>query len=114
MWNRNKILTRQGFFVVKTPREGLEMNGVNLYTSETYSEFSQTSEIECFAEIAYSWKPLTILAKRSILDLSLGSEYAYASVLLLYPYSSIVSHLSDKESTIPWFPFFVKLSGSEI
>ena len=41
------------------------------------SESSQTSEIEFFAKIVYSWKPWTIFAKSSMLNVWLGSEFVY-------------------------------------
>ena len=45
--------------------------------TEAYSEPSQTSEMELFAEIDNSIRPLTIFAKSSILNIWLGSEYAF-------------------------------------
>ena len=42
----------------------------------TYSESSQTSKIVLFVKIVNGWKPLFNLAKSSILDLWLDSEYA--------------------------------------
>ena len=38
-------------------------------------ETSQTSKMEVFANIVNGWKPLTILAECSILDVWKGSEY---------------------------------------
>ena len=43
-------------------------------TPEAYSEPSGTSKMEFFAKIVNGWKPLTIFAKSSILDIRLGSE----------------------------------------
>ena len=43
---------------------------------EAYSEPSKTAKIELFANIVNSWKPSTICAKSSILDVGLKSEYA--------------------------------------
>ena len=42
---------------------------------EAYSGLSQTSKIEFLAKIGYGWKPLTIFAKKSILDSWQGSGY---------------------------------------
>ena len=42
---------------------------------EAYSEPSRTSMIELLEKINYGWKPLTIFAKNSILDVGLGSEH---------------------------------------
>ena len=47
------------------------------------SESSQTSKIEAFAIIDNGWKPLTIFAKISTLDIWLGSEYASKIVEIL-------------------------------
>ena len=44
--------------------------------TEAYSEPCQTSKIESFAKIVNGFMPLTIFAKRSILDVWQGSEYA--------------------------------------
>ena len=44
--------------------------------AETYSEQCRTSKMKRFAEIVYTCKVLTIFAKRSILDVWHGSEYA--------------------------------------
>ena len=43
---------------------------------ETYSELSKTSSMELFEKIVKSWKPLTIFAKTSILDIWQDSDYA--------------------------------------
>ena len=63
--------------------------------SEAYSEPSWTSKMDLFAKIVNGWTPLTIFAKRSILDVRLGSEYA-----------------SDPH--LPSFPDFFKISNLEI
>ena len=44
--------------------------------SEAYSEPCQISKIVRFAKIVNSFQSLTIFAKRSILDVSQGSEYS--------------------------------------
>ena len=44
------------------------------HNEETYSEPCQTTEMKLFAKKVNSWKPLTIIAKISILDVLLGSE----------------------------------------
>ena len=44
--------------------------------SEAHSESSRTSKMDLFAKIVNGVQPLTIFAKRSILDVQLGSEYA--------------------------------------
>ena len=49
---------------------------IYIYNTEANSESSQTSEMEFFVKTVTGWKPLTILAKSSILDVSVGSEYA--------------------------------------
>ena len=41
-----------------------------------YSEPYQTSKMERFARVVNAFKPLTIFAERSILDVWQGSEYA--------------------------------------
>ena len=43
--------------------------------SEVFSESSQSSKMELFATIVNGWKPLTILAKSSILEVWLRLEY---------------------------------------
>ena len=43
--------------------------------AEAYSGLPQTSKIEFLAKIGYGWKPLTIFAKKSILDSWQGSGY---------------------------------------
>ena len=44
--------------------------------SQVYNETIQTSKIELFVKLVNGWKPLIIFAKRFILDIWLGSEYA--------------------------------------
>ena len=44
--------------------------------AEVYSKPSQLIKVESFPKMAIRWKPLTIFAKNSILDVWLGSEYA--------------------------------------
>ena len=44
--------------------------------SQVYNETIQTSKIEPFVKLVNGWKPLIIFAKRFILDIWLGSEYA--------------------------------------
>ena len=44
-------------------------------TSEAYPELSRTSEMELFAKVVNDWKPLTIFAKSSIIDVRLVFEY---------------------------------------
>ena len=44
---------------------------------EVYLEPCHTSKMDRFAKIVNSYKPLTIFAKRSILDIWQGSEYIY-------------------------------------
>ena len=44
------------------------------HNEEAYSEPCQTTEMKLFAKKVNSWKPLTIIAKISILDVLLGSE----------------------------------------
>ena len=46
--------------------------------SEVYSKHSQISNMMLFMKIVNSWKPLTIFAKSSIVDVWLGSEYTSA------------------------------------
>ena len=48
---------------------------------EAYWEPSQSSKKEFFAEIFNGWKPLTIVAKSSILDVWQVSEYASACTM---------------------------------
>ena len=43
---------------------------------EAYTEPSQISKMESFAETVDAFQALTIFEKSSILDISLGSEYA--------------------------------------
>ena len=52
--------------------------GCYLVSEESHSEPSQTIKMEVFAKIVDSFLPLTLSAKSSILDSSLGSEYALA------------------------------------
>ena len=42
---------------------------------EAYSKPCQTSKMECFAKKVTGWKPLSVLRKRSILDIWQGFEY---------------------------------------
>ena len=42
-----------------------------------YSEPYQTSKMDRLAKIVYGFYPLTIFAKRSILDIWKGSEYGF-------------------------------------
>ena len=49
------------------------------YLTETQSEPSQASKVELFAKIVNCFEPITIFAKRSNLDIWLGSEYASVS-----------------------------------
>ena len=51
----------------------------NAYYSEAYSEHCQTFKIERFEKIVEDFELLTIFAKRSILDVWQGSEYASAA-----------------------------------
>ena len=46
-------------------------------TPEPYSEPCQTYKMELFAKIFNGFPPLTVLAKSSILDIWLGSKYAF-------------------------------------
>ena len=43
---------------------------------KAYSEHCQTSKMERFENIIEGFEPLTVFAKRSILDVWQGSEYA--------------------------------------
>ena len=53
--------------------------GFCLYIPETYTEPCKVSVMEHFAKIVTSFQLLTIFAKRSILDVSQRSEYAFAN-----------------------------------
>ena len=55
---------------------------------------SRASNMELLAKIVNGWKPFTVFAKSSILDVWLGSEY-----------TSAVKHL--------WWTFFVKIALGE-
>ena len=46
--------------------------------TKVYSEGCQPSKVEFFGDVVNSFQPLTIFAKRSILDVWQGSEYASA------------------------------------
>ena len=55
-------------------------HGINRSTkwscqTETYLEPCQISKMECFAKIINGFQPLTIFARRSILDVRQGSMY---------------------------------------
>ena len=50
-------------------------NPIWIRQSNVYSGLYQTSKIDRFAKIGTGFKPLTIFAKRSILDVWQGSEY---------------------------------------
>ena len=50
------------------------------FPAEAYSEPCQTSKMERFAKIINSFQPLTTFAKRSILDVWQGSEFASREV----------------------------------
>ena len=56
--------------LLKLKNEGEE------YLTKVYSEPCQTSEIIFFVKIVNGFQPLTIFAKRSILNVSSGFEYA--------------------------------------
>ena len=44
--------------------------------SGAYSKPCQISKMECFARIFIAFQPLTFFAKRLVLDIQQGSEYA--------------------------------------
>ena len=61
----------------------VEIDSIKLESTkkaEVSSEPCQTSKTERFAKTANNWKPLTIFAKCSILDVWQGSEYGYESI----------------------------------
>ena len=45
--------------------------------TESYSEPKRTSKMDLLKKIINDWKPLTIFAKNSILDIRLGFEYGF-------------------------------------
>ena len=47
-----------------------------LSTKEANSEYCQTSKMKLFATTVKSWKPISIYAKTSTVDVWQGSEYA--------------------------------------
>ena len=51
---------------------------------EAHQEPSQTSKMDLFANIAITWKPLTIFATNSILNNWLGSKYPFEFQKLFY------------------------------
>ena len=53
---------------------------VSMCHLEVYSEPCQTSKIEHFVKIVNDFQPLSIFAKRSILDIWEGCEYAYVKM----------------------------------
>ena len=58
-------------FTEKYPKQNMEKQNL-----EAYLEPCQTSKMELFAKIVNDWKPLSIFAKRSILEFWPGSEYS--------------------------------------
>ena len=79
---------------VKVSWEGVQLSKIkkkkfwqrliyNLAIPEAYSEACQISKTERFAKIVNGEKPISILAKRSILDVWQGSECTSDSVLWL-------------------------------
>ena len=48
--------------------------------SEAYSQSSKTSKMKLFAKIVNSWKPSTIFAKSSILDVWRGPENVFITI----------------------------------
>ena len=52
--------------------------------AEVYSKPSQLIKVESFPKMAIRWKPLTIFAKNSILDVWLGSEYASKKISIFF------------------------------
>ena len=52
-----------------------------IYKAEAYSEPCQTFKMECFAKIVKRWRPLTISAECSILDVWQISECAFAGCM---------------------------------
>ena len=59
------------------------MRTLALTWSEVYSEPSQISKMKRFVKMVNGFQPFTIFAKRSILDLRLGFEYAFYGSLFL-------------------------------
>ena len=51
------------------------MNFSYQYLPEAYLERSQTYTMELFGKIVKGFKPLTISAKNSIVDVRMGSKY---------------------------------------
>ena len=51
-----------------------------IFGSKAYLELSQTSKMEFFAKIVHGFQPLIIFAKSCILDVWLGSEYAWVVI----------------------------------
>ena len=47
-----------------------------IWSSEVYSELSQTSKMKRFAKVVNGFQPVIIFTKRSIVDVCQGSEYA--------------------------------------
>ena len=55
----------------------LVWGSIKWFILKSYSEPCQTSKLERFAKIVDGFKPLTIFAKRSILDVRQGYEYVF-------------------------------------
>ena len=61
---------------------------VSMCHPDAYSEPFQTSKMERFGKIVNNLQPLTIFAKRSILDIWEGCEYAY----FIYDINSVFAY----------------------
>ena len=55
----------------------LVLNIDDIMITEAYSEPCQISKMELFTKVVNSFHPLTIFAKRCVLDVRQGGEYAF-------------------------------------
>ena len=83
-----------------------ELQNMHTRAAEAYSELCQTFMMECFVKIVDRFQPLTIYAKRSILDACQGPRYAYEcrepnstrlTKLILCCYTTLSVTIHDKD-----------------
>ena len=79
--------------------------------AEACSEPSQTSKLELFAKILNGWKPLTIIAKSSILGVRLSSTYASGTAIfpLLLQTIQLINGPNRKTKLQPEIKFLLSL-----
>ena len=97
LWN-----TSAAFFLVKfidfnlaINRAWVALNHYHLCIAEAYLKSRQTSATAIFPEIVNNWKPLTIFAEISILDVWLGFELNWIELLYFIFIKKYIQYLLD-------------------